>query len=373
MSKLDTPDDDGQPVAETAEASPEESKATTAGAPEPATPRRRGPYLASGLALICAFCAAAAGFLWWQYRQFYVGLDQADTEAVVSLQAVRASVRALEDRLADLSAENETTRGLAAGLGERVDVLPGRFLDLEERLNAAQGVSDDARRSWLRAEAEYYLTVANAELNLSGRWENAERALGLADDKLLELANPAFAGVRERIAAEFLALRAVRLPDIEGHSFSLSRLAEAGRTLPMRSIPPGVYETANDAPEEEVSGFARVWQSLKSAIVGMVSIERRDDAVVRSLSAEEQALVRQQLELELVLARLGLVRGQREVFQQSLSAATALLERHYDTTAVSVESSIALLVELVDLDIAPARPDISGSLTLLRSLGDRGG
>ncbi len=52
-------------------------------------------------------------------------------------------------------------------------------------------------------------------------------------------------------------------------------------------------------------------------------------------------------------------------------AATALLERYFDTTEVAVESSIALLAEMVDVDIAPSRPDISGSLNLLRSLADR--
>ena len=31
-----------------------------------------------------------AGMLWWQYRQFYVALDQTDSDAALSLERVRA-------------------------------------------------------------------------------------------------------------------------------------------------------------------------------------------------------------------------------------------------------------------------------------------
>jgi uroporphyrin-3 C-methyltransferase len=382
MSQTESPEgNDGQPVADAAAEADVTTDDDIVSPPEPDSapvaeraPRRNGSYLVSGLALICALlAAAAAGFLWWQYRQFDAGLDQADADSAVSLQAVRADVRALEDRIADLIDSNEATRGLVADVDERVGALPSRFLDLEEQLSATQGISPDARRRWLRAEAEYFLAIANTELTLAGRWENAVTALELADKKLLELANPMFGGVRERIAAELIALRAVRLPDVEGLSFGLSRLAQGSRTLPMRSTLPSNFETDGAVPAEDVTGLARIWLSLKNAVAGMVSIERRDDSAVQPLSADERALVRQRLELELDLARLGLVRGRQETFQQSIAIAKALLERRFDTAEVAVESAIALLDQMAGLDVAPARPDISGSLGLLRGLADRDG
>ncbi len=390
MSQQDTSDDNGgQPVADEPDSAaaagdgPQDTDIAVAEDPEPspeaegapdATPkiRRNGAHITSVLALTCAlFAAGAAAFLWWQYRQFYVVVDQAYSATSASLQTGRADVRALEDRLADLAAGDIRTRQLATDLGERVDAVLGRFLDLEERLDATQGVSEDTRRRWLRIEAEYYLTVANAELTLAGRWENATRALLFADEKLLELANPALGSVRERIAAELMALRAVRLADVEGLSYSIGRLADGGRTLPIRATVPDNFTAERDLPAEAPSGLARIWLSLKSAVAAMVSIERRDEPIVRSLSTEEQALVRQQFELELVVARLGLVSGQPEVFRQSLSAAKDLLARHFDTGEVAVESAMALLDEMAVLDIAPARPDISGSLILLRGLAAR--
>ena len=74
--------------------------------------------------------------------------------------------------------------------------------DLERRLDAVQGGSFDARGDLLRSEAEYYLTVANTELGLAGDWENAIKALELADGLLAELADPRLGPVREAIAGE---------------------------------------------------------------------------------------------------------------------------------------------------------------------------
>jgi uroporphyrin-3 C-methyltransferase len=373
MTKPDTPDDDGRPAAE-GEAVAETPTPEPAQGPAPETkpPRARGAYLLSGFACLCAICAiAASGYLWWQYRAVDANLDRSDAAATGSIEELNASLRALEADTARLDNAIAETRGALSGVGERVDAIPGRILDLEERVDATQGVSQDARRRWMLAEAEYYLTVANTELQLAGRWDGAIRALELADRKLLDLASPTVAGVRERISAELQSLRVVSLPDIEGHSFTLSRLAESGRTLPIRADLPGVYASDGAAPAAELRGFARVWDSLKRAVAGMVSIERRVDPVERALSSEEQALVRQQLELELAAARLGLVSGQPQVFDRSLAEAIDLLERHFDTAEVAVESSLALLMEMRELDIAPARPDISGSLEMLRALADR--
>jgi len=334
---------------------------------------RKGPYEASTVAVLLAFCAAAAAaFLWWQYRQFYVVQERADADVALSVQGVRDDQRSLEDRLEMLEERNEQAGALVAELGGRLDTLPGRFAELERRLTAVQGVSEDARRRWLRAEAEYYLTVANAELSLAGRWENAVSALELADAKLRELANPGLGGVRERIEQELQQLRGARLPDVEGLSYSLGRLASRVAELPVRAAAPTSYPSAREAVEEDSEpGLARVWLSLKGALAGMISVERRDEPGTGLRSVDEQVLVRRRLELELEMARLGLLRGQTEVFQVSLGAARTLLEHDFQSADASVEGAIALVEDMMGLDIDPLRPDISGSLNLLRSAPDR--
>jgi hypothetical protein len=47
--------------------------------------------------------------------------------------------------------------------------------------------------------------------------------------------------------------------------------------------------------------------------------------------------------------------------------AITVLERDFDVAAAEVEGALRLLGELRGFDVDPARPDISGSLNLLRA------
>ena len=349
-------------------------------ASETSGPQRmgKGLYIVSFFALVVAFLAASAsGFLWWQYRQFHVALDQADSDSVVSIQDVRASILSLADSLGDrvetLQESDELALDVARDMNRRLEELPERLRLLEERVNVVQGTSADAKRRWLRAEAEYYLSVANTELTLGGRWQNAIDALEFADGKLLELGSPSFSEVRQLIYEELQALRGAQLPDVEGLSYSLARLADGVESLPLGAVVPTSSVTDEEILENAEPGLNRIWLSLKQSITGMISVERGDGSLYRALTVEEQVLVRSRLELEFEMARLGLLQGQAEVFQVSLNAARTLLIREFERSSPAVESATMLIEELLRLEIDPARPDISGSLDLLRSLSDREG
>jgi uroporphyrin-3 C-methyltransferase len=323
----------------------------------------------SSLALLLAVIATmVSGFLWWQYRQFYVSLDQTDANAALALERVRADLRALQDDVEELGDDLTSSRQLTAALTERVDQLPGRFVDIEQRLDAVQGGSFDARGDWIKSEAEYYLTVANTELVLAGHWENAITALELADTRLAELGDPSLSTVRETIADELLALRSVRLPDVEGLVFSLGRLASRVEELPLRADLPTNFADQTSAVENAEPGLSRLWLSLKSALLGIVRVERREEPVGDALSAAERLLARRQLALELELARTAALQTQPDAFQSSLKSARELLQRDFSRDSAEVEGAVALLDGMLDLRLTPERPDISRSLNLLRSI-----
>lgn len=311
--------------------------------------------------------AAAAGFLWWQYRQFYVSLSEADAGTNAALEDVRANLRRLRDRIDDHDGALGSNRAALGDLEGQIDAIPGRFAVLEQRVDALQGGAFDARAEWLRAEAEYYLALANTELSLAGRWDSAIAALELADEKLRELANPRFNPVRSAIADELLALRSVRRPDIDGLVFSLGRLTERVDELPLRSAVPEDFATGTAGLEDAEPGFGRLWRGIKDALGGIIRVERREGSPQRLLGTAEQKLVRRGLELELELARLAALRGEPAGFRASLRSAERMLERDFDTSTAAVAGALALIEEVAEFDIAPAPPDISGSLNALRN------
>jgi uncharacterized protein HemX len=325
--------------------------------------------LIAAFALVLAVLATSiTGFLWWQYREFYVALDTADGYTAARLDTVRGDIGRVDERLDAVNALLETNRARTSELGQSIEVLPGQLTVLEQRIAAAQGGSLEAHTAWLQAEAEYHLSLANTELVLAGRWESAITALERADRALAELGNPAFRSVRESIADELIALRSVTLPDTEGLAFALAGLEQRAAGLPLRFGGP-TSASAEPATAADVEpGFGRLWQSIQEALTGIIRIERRDEPVAHVLSVEEGRLVHKQLELELKLARMAALSGEAQAFQASLAAAIELLRREFDAGAPDVEGAQVLLEQMRSLDIAPPRPDISRSLILLRAI-----
>ena len=359
------------------------------GAPDPGTEKRsersvakrpRGSRWAMPGAVLALLLTAAAttvaAVLWWQYLGDYVALDETDTVLVDDMEGVRADIRRLDDRIAALDEElTESRAGLATRIGRvegLLDSLPARIAGLERRVNAVQGGSSETRDSFLRVEAEYYLVLANTELELAGRWDNAIAALEIADDKLRELANPALGPVRAAVADELIALNAVESPDIDGIVFTLGRLSERAAELPLRAGGPTRFAPPEAGIDEAEPGLGRLWLGVKNALSNVVTVERREEPVVAVLSAAEQQLVRRQLQLELQLARFAAISDRQGTFQTGLLAARTLLESDFDAASGAVDSAITLLDELAELDVAPPRPDISGSLLRLRALPAEG-
>jgi uroporphyrin-III C-methyltransferase len=341
--------------------------APAASKPEPPGGGGQRAALVSSVALLLAFVAVmVAGMLWWQYRQFYVSLDATDAAAADAMTRVRAEQRALQDQLTDAGDDISALKSSTTTLDERLDALPGRFAELEQRLDAVQGGSFDARGELLRSEAEYYLVVANSELTLTRDFATAATALELADGRLAEIGDPELARVRETIADELLALRSLRLPDVEGIVFSLGRLAARADELPLRAdLPPNLRAETDPALDAE-PGLGRLWLAIKGTLLDLVRIERRDDPVPQALSAAERVLARRRLEIELELARIAALRADEQAFTSGLETATAILRRDFDLSVADVEGALSLLGQLRTFDVDPDAPDISRSLNLLR-------
>ena len=122
-----------------------------------------------------------------------------------------------------------------------------------------------------------------------------------------------------------------------------------------------------DAELDAEPGLGRLWLAIKRTLQGLVRVERRDEPVPQALSAAERALSRRQFQVELELARIAVLRGDKQAFLSGLEMAIAILRRDFDEAAAEVEGALALLGELRSFDIEPERPDISRSLNLLRA------
>lgn len=246
-----------------------------------------------------------------------------------------------------------------------LDSLPSRLSKLENSMSALQGVSAGMRNIWLIAEAEYYLQIANAQLQLAGNPKLAALALDMADERIVQLADPALTDVRRAISDELAALDVMRKPDIEGVTLTLASLARVVSSLPLqhsaKSEPEGEGEL-----DPDLSGVDRAWASMKNALSGLVKITSPEDGVTALMTPDAEYFLRTNLILQLQTARLALLRGEHGVFHQSLDDAADWLQQYFDGESTQVSGALQTLAEIRSSVFTATAPDISESLRLLR-------
>ena len=360
------------------EEAPETAVAEAAEAPAEDTPpspaRARKGNAAGRLALLTAVVAlAGSGYLAWQTWRTAGDSTVDDTLSRLD-DRVAASGRTLADiesRMADVEARDPgvdaAVDALRRDFDERIrllDSLPARLSTLESSVASLAGVSEGARDAWILAESEYYMQIANAQLQLANNPHLAALALRMADERIVQLANPALTGVRGALSDELAALEVMKKPDIEGATLMLASLARVVESLPLA----GPEEEPDEAPEagEEPGAAGRAWASVKNAMSGLVRVTPPDRAKLVRLSPDAEFFLRNNVALQLQSARLALLRGEQAVFEQTLDDTTALLHEYFDLGSTQVAGALETIAEIRGHAFTSDTPDISGSLQLLR-------
>ena len=342
---------------------------------EPAKePKKRGNGVAWLALLLSAAALGAVGYT--LYLDWRSSDDDSVNAAVTGLESQVAtthrSVTELSDRVDAINVGEAATTAdvdaLRGELDERIRLLnslPSRMSTLESTMASLAGVSTSARNTWLLAEGEYYLQIANAQLQLANNPQLASMALSMADERVVQIADPALTDVRRAISDELAALDIMEKPDIAGTTLTLASLARVVESLPLARA------VLADAPEDEgtdadQSGVARAWTSMKSAVSGLVKVTPPEQDKLVMLTTDGEYILRNNIAMQLQSARLALLRGEQAVFEQSLDDTSALLDEYFDADSAQVASTRETLSEIRGNVFTTSAPDISQSLRLLR-------
>lgn len=319
------------------------------------------------LALLVGVGALVAGYFIWHEVQRQAGWQQE------VLAQIDARNQALDNRMAAAvermeSSLNEAVsarRGLAQDLADQQQSIAA----LERAFGVLRAQVGRSQETWVLAEAEYLLHVANQRLQLARDVDTAIAALTSADQRLQELANTAYLPVREQISRELTGLRSVDTPDIDGIALRLETLAASVDDLKVAGAQyrPPPRGAAADAGAGAGAGS---WRELPAALWGelrqLVAVRRNDEPVAPLLAPDQQFFLYANLRLQLDTARLAALRGNPELYRVSLRTARDWLAQEFDPEQPAVREARAELEALLAVELRPALPDIAGSLRLLR-------
>ncbi len=381
-SKAETGDESTENVQPEQDDTGEVAGKSSASPPETPTPSTRSSgtgksgavaWLALLVSVIAVLSVAALWFLSTRGAEGVAAESSAEISALrSSTSATQNAVTSLEQNIAALGETDAATRAQIESIGEQLNsrlqqlaALPGRLSAVEASMASVRGISTDARNAWLLAEAEYYMQIANAQLQLANNPELALLALTHADDRIVQLGDPRLTNIRQALSDELQALAAIDRPDIAGITLTLASLAGSVDSLPLRQEVV-VSEERRTEVDPELTGMDRALASLKNAVGGVVSVRRADEAMQPLIAPEAQYFLRANIALQLQAARLALLRGEEGVFRRSLDDADAWLGEYYDPSSTGVQNTRETIREIRDSAISVALPDISHSLRLLR-------
>jgi len=336
---------------------------------EPA-PARKSSSAVAWLALLLVV-VLAGGALW--YLQDLLRRETALVQRLTELEAVAAQK---ESNLEELSQRWE--RQLQQGMGElqaeaaeQVQSVQGFEQQLTTLRTELARFSAHDRDSWLLAEAEYLLRLANQRLIMAGDTVAAQALLASADAVLRELDDVSLHAVRAAVASDLAAVRAVPEVDVEGIYLRLSALAEQAGNLVIFEFPDREDQPRGAAAED---WQARLQQGYAEALVKLsdyVIIRRRDVPMQALMDPQWEGLVRQNLRMLMEQAQVALLSANQTLYVSSLERAQHWVAQFFESDAAAARAMEREIKQLADLQVQVTLPDISRSLDSLDDVIER--
>ncbi|MEH6634295.1 MAG: uroporphyrinogen-III C-methyltransferase [Halioglobus sp.] len=360
----------GKPASAVTTSEPSAGNNTTA-AKAPGAAPRKGSSIIAWLALLLALGlagAAALSVLELQRREAVlvdrlVELEGAVGQEENALQALDARWQSqLQSGLGKLQGD---LGGKSSRQAEALAVLTSQLA--EQRTELARFSAND-RDSWLLAETEYLLRLANQRLIMAGDVAAAQSLLSSADNILREMDDVGLHPVRAAVAADVAAVRAVPTVDIEGIYLRLSALSEQAGRLVIFQLP---KREAQPAPVEAVDWKGRLRQGYEAALAKLsdyVAIRRRDVPMQTLMDPQWEGLVRQNLRMLLEQSQVALLSGNQALYTESLQRAQHWVAEFIASDEAASRAMAREITQLTTMQVAVAKPDISRSLQALNAV-----
>jgi len=286
--------------------------------------------------------------------------EDATRDRVQQLEAANSALRTQLQTAIDH--ETKLRAGLQMQWQPLAD-LPKQVKDLAAAHEDLRNRTERPQRAWSRAEAIYLVELAQRRLSFDHDTATAIIALEAADTRLAALRDSSLNSVRERIAKDLQALRAVPDPDRTGVIARLAGIEGQIETLPLKGVLVG-QRSPDVEVDTSLSFFERAWQAVASAFERMISIRRVSDSNSGIVTLEEQSLRRQHLALLAFAAKHALMRNDQVAYRAAIDAMRSWLALYFSGDP-AVDAVTRELDSLAAIDIAPALPDVSAAAQML--------
>ncbi len=344
----------------------------------PRAARSSNRWLVTALALAVLVIIALGAALWRHQQR----LDDLARESARRFDLLGSQIQEAQSRSRQSLSMTQDASGKLGALDARLTESQSQQAALEQLYQELSRGEDE----WALIEVEQTLSMAAQQLQLAGNVRNAIAALEVADARLARADRPQFAAVRAAIARDMQRLAATPAIDVAATAGRIDQLIVAVDSLPLlASVEPRRASAGSEAPAVptettanapvDAPWYQRVgtWLTpLRDALLrdtrDLVRIQRIDHPTALLVSPEQAALMRENLKLRLLGARVALLGRLEGPWRADLAFVAEGLNRYFDQEARPTARAQALLRQVQAVDLTIKAPDINESLNAARAV-----
>jgi len=282
------------------------------------------------LLIIVAAAASYGGYWLWQQLEDLKSAQNMDVKNVNELRSKGAELQRLLDSAA---ADRNQFQGEISKLSSRVEQVSEQSQSVAGQVAKIQGTS---QTDSMLNELVYFVKLSQRRLALTEDIDGAKSLLIYADEIAKDIQEQGMIEVRKAISNDLAALSSAAAVDVNGIFLRIDSLTPLISSL---SLPPTNFATPNNseaAPKRSLTAgwegsFKRAIDKVVSAISNSYSYQKLDEPVKPLKSPEQRLFLEQNITLALEQAQLGLLRGDADIYSNSLSQAQAWITDHYRT------------------------------------------
>ncbi len=333
---------------------------------QPAGGRSLGSMFLILMTVVVSVAALASSYLTWQS---FSGLRAAVGQR---MQSAEAEVTLLRELSSETAGRLNALQSRLSGAEQRISELNLQRTQLEELMLSVSRSRDET----LVQDLGSALRFAVQQAQLMGNPQPLIAALQVGIERIEAAANPRLAGVRDAMKNDLDVMQTETNTDVSLVVRDLARLTRDMNKIVMRDTAPPTDRTVTSdadtsaapspaiglatdpasttvAPsllDQAVTSVSSVWHSLSQAFVAQASQLVRVRAVAPTdelmLSPENAWVLRENLKLRLLSARLAVLSGQKQTALADISAVLQGIALYADPAAPSVVGLVGDLQQL---------------------------
>lgn len=336
------------------------------------SPKNSSPFKWVIIVIILAIIGAGSYYGWTLWNNYQTAQDKASTLDRLN-QQVQQQQNVIDNLESDSKQQANELSQVNHQLSLQLEQLQKELKETQQKITS----TDEQQNQWMLSEAEYLIRQASYKLHYT---DNAKTIVGLlqaADRQVLAMNDSSLQNLRQAISNDINSVRASGALDIEGVTIKLQSLKSLVSDLELATVQLPDSQTnqesneAETTSEEDISGWQRFKDSFSSALSQYYTVHHYDESMKPFISPQHDALLRQNILLNLQTAQLAAIQHNDAMYHNALSEVEDWVSQYFKSEPATTTAFMQQLDELVQMNVALNLPQQLESLSVIERITGR--